>query len=146
VYDDVLAGLSDCDIRFVVTGGHAVRFHGYDRPVEDLDIVVDRNPAAATQAMNCLMRFGFIPTIPLHLSQVVVLTFGDSRGRRVDVNAIYQPPFQQLLERAVAHDVLGRRVAFISLADLLEVKRVRGRAYDLEDVRQLLRLHDVEQS
>jgi predicted nucleotidyltransferase len=146
MYDDVLAELSDCDIRFVVTGGHAVRFHGYERPVEDLDIVVDRNPAAATQTMNCLMRLGFIPTIPLHLSHVVVLTFGDSRGRRVDVNAIYQPPLQQLLERAVDHNVLGRRIAFISLADLLEVKRTRGRAYDLEDVAQLLRLRDVEQT
>jgi hypothetical protein len=105
VYDNVLAGLSDCDIRFVVTGEYAVRFHGYKRPVEDLDIVVDRH-SAATQTMNCLMRLGFIPTIPLHLSEVVVLTFGDPRGRRVDVNAIYQPPFQQFRERAVAHDVL----------------------------------------
>jgi predicted nucleotidyltransferase len=146
VYDDVLAALSDCGIRFVVTGGQAVRFHGYERPVEDLDIVLDRNPDAATQTMNCLMGIGFFPTIPLHLSQVVVLTFGDSRARRVDVNAIYQPPFDQLLTRAIDGDVLGRRVAVISLTDLLEVKRVRSRGYDLDDVSQLLRLHPPQEA
>jgi hypothetical protein len=140
MHEGLLASLADCGFPFVVTGGWAVRFHGYERPVEDLDIVVDRAPAEATRVMECLMRLGFFPTIPLHLSEVVVLTFGDARSRRVDVNAVYQPPFPRLLERAVWREVLGRRVAVISLEDLLEVKRGRGRPYDLADVAELLRL------
>lgn len=140
MHDDLLAFLTDCGVRFVVTGGHAVRFHGYDRPLEDLDIVVDRAPAAATQTMQCLTRAGFFPTLPLHLSQVVVMTFVDSSQRRLDVNAVYQPPFPELLERAVYADVAGRRIAYISLPDLLDVKRRRARPYDLDDVSQLERI------
>jgi hypothetical protein len=42
MFDDVLVRLSDEKVRFLVTGGGAVSFHGYHRSVEDLDIVVDR--------------------------------------------------------------------------------------------------------
>src|SRR5215218_891705 len=145
MHEGLLASLADCGFPFVVTGGWAVRFHGYEqRPVEDLDIVVDRTPAEGTRVMQCLMRLGFFPTIPLHLSQVVVLTFLDASSRRIDVNAVYQPPFPLLLERATWREVLGRRVAVISLEDLLEVKRGRARPYDLADVAELMRLRSEE--
>jgi predicted nucleotidyltransferase len=142
MFESVLASLADFGVPFVVTGGWAVRFHGYEeRPVEDLDIVVDRTPAEANRMMQCLMQLGFFPTIPLHLTQAVVMTFMDQESRRLDVNAMYQPPFPQLLEQATSREVLGRRVAVISLPDLLDVKRRRGRPYDLADVEELVRLH-----
>jgi predicted nucleotidyltransferase len=137
MFEDVLAHLTSDGVRFVVTGGHAVCFHGYERPVEDLDIVVDREREAATRTMQSLMRIGFFPTIPLHLSDVVVMTFMDGRGRRLDVNARYRFPFPELAERATTRTVGGLDVAVISLEDLIEVKNWRGRQYDLDDVAQL---------
>ncbi len=143
MHDDVLAQLADSDVKFVVTGGYAVRFHGYNRPVEDLDLVVDRTPSAAAGATRALMMSGFYPTTPLSIGEVVVLTFMDARARRVDVNARYFIPFEQLVERATHHHVLDRLVPVISLHDLIAVKRWRGRPYDMDDVEQLTRLHGL---
>ena len=134
MFDDVLAHLVDEGVRFVVTGGRAVCFHGYERPIADLDIVVEREPAPATHTTQALMKFGFYPTLPLPLSTVVVLPFVDARGRRVDVNAIYRIPFPELLERAVTRTLLDRSIAVISLPDLIDVKRWRGRDYDVTDL------------
>lgn len=50
-FDDVLATLTDDHVRFVVTGGRAVVFHGYDRPIADLDIVIDSNLKEAALAV-----------------------------------------------------------------------------------------------
>lgn len=137
MFDDVLARLVDEGVRFVVTGGRAVCFHGYERPIADLDIVVEREPAPATYTTQALMKLGFYPTLPLPLSTVVVLPFVDARGRRVDVNAIYRIPFPELIERAVTRTLLDRSIAVISLPDLIAVKRWRGRDYDVADLGRL---------
>jgi hypothetical protein len=143
VFDDVLAHLIACGVDFVVTGGHAVQVHGYERPVEDLDIVVNREPVPATRAMQCLMAFGFFPSVPLHISDVVVLTFNDSGGRRVDVNARYLIPFEELSQRAVPHVVLEKTIRVIALDDLIHVKEWRGRPYDVDDITRLREIHGL---
>ena len=38
---NLLRELQRHDFPFVIIGGHAVRFHGVDREVEDLDVLVD---------------------------------------------------------------------------------------------------------
>jgi len=141
VLDDVVAHLCDTGVAFLVTGGCAVRVYGYERQVEDLDLVIDRTSANATLAMQALMRIGFFPMTPLPLTDVVVMTFMDADGRRVDVNARYAVPFKDLFERATFVTVLDRSIAVISLRDLIDVKRSRGRPYDLDDVEHLTRLH-----
>jgi hypothetical protein len=137
-FDDVLARLADDRIRFVVTGGRAVVFHGYDRPIADLDIVVDSNLNEAALAIQCLESMGFRATIPLPLDFVVVLRMIDGHGREVDVNVRYLIPFVSLLKRAEHFVIEEREVAVISRADLIDIKQRRGRDYDLSDVAHLL--------
>lgn len=138
MFDDVLAALADADVRFLVTGGVAVVFHGYPRAVPDLDLVVDLGtPNSAQAASTCLGRLGFVPSLPLPLHSVVVMRFFDGQGREVDLNVRYSIPFADLIARATTFSVAGRSVPVISLPDLLAVKTARGRDYDVEDVAKL---------
>jgi predicted nucleotidyltransferase len=137
-FEDVLARLADDSVRFVVTGGRAVVFHGYDRAIADLDIVIDPAPDAAGLALRCLESLGFTSTVPLPLDMVVVLRMIDGRGREVDVNVRYLIPFASLLDRAEHFVVDERDVAVISRADLIAIKQRRGRDYDVDDVARLL--------
>ena len=61
-FDDALAKLVDDQVRFVVTGGRAVVFHGYERPIADLDIVVTTNSGEASLAVQSLQSMGFTAT------------------------------------------------------------------------------------
>ncbi|MEK6374809.1 MAG: hypothetical protein AABO58_19185 [Acidobacteriota bacterium] len=78
-FDDVLARLVDDGVRFVVTGGRAVVFHGFDRPIADLDIVVEASPAESSLAVRCLQSMGFMATLPLPLDCVVVMRMIDGK-------------------------------------------------------------------
>ena len=133
----MLAALAGANVRFVVTGGVAVALHGFERSVPDLDIVVDPLPENLDAVMTSLARLGFLPTLPLPLSLVVVMRTIDAAGQEVDVNRIYSIPFRELAERAAHVSIGGHDIRIISRADLIEVKRRRDRDYDREDVRLL---------
>jgi hypothetical protein len=137
MYEDVLLALVDAEVRFVVTGGAAVALHGFSRPIADLDIVVDPAPRNLDAAMGCLVRLGFCATLPLPLMLVPVMRTMDADGREVDVNRLYPIAFDVLLARAVHVSQEGRQIAVVSTADLIAIKRQRGRDYDLADVRLL---------
>jgi hypothetical protein len=137
MYEDVLTALIDAKVRFIVTGGAAVALHGFTRPVADLDIVVDPAPQNLDVVMACLARIGFYATLPLPLMLVPVMRTVSSEGREVDVNRLYPIPFNVLLGRAVHVLQEGRQIAVVSRADLIAVKRQRGRDYDLADVHLL---------
>jgi hypothetical protein len=141
-FEDVLVRLADDRVRFVVTAGRAVVFHGYERPIADLDIVIDATPNEASLAIRCLESMGFRATIPLPLELLVVSRMIDGSGREVDVNVRYLIPFPQLVERAQHFVVAGREVAVISRSDLIDIKRRRGRDYDLDDAAHLA-THDA---
>jgi predicted nucleotidyltransferase len=137
-YQDVLIALADSTIQFVVTGGVAVALHGLERKVQDLDIVA--NPAAdnLNSLMACLSGLGFVSTLPLPISAVVVLRTIDITGREVDINRLYRVPFRDLEARAIEVSIHGRNISVIGRDDLIAVKEARGRHYDMLDI-QLLR-------
>jgi predicted nucleotidyltransferase len=136
-FDDVLVAFTDAGVRFVVTGGAAIALHGFDRPVADLDLVVDPAPDNLRAVARVLGELGLRPTLPLPLEMVVVMRTLDGRGREVDINRIYAIPFPELLKRASRVLVDGRNVAVASRDDLIAIKRQRGRDYDLADLRLL---------
>ena len=41
LFEDVLERLESEGVRYVVVGGFALALHGFDRPVVELDLVVD---------------------------------------------------------------------------------------------------------
>jgi hypothetical protein len=139
VFEDVLSELAAQHIRFIVTGGRAVVFHGYERPIADLDIVAGDAPNDAAAAIRCLESMGFRPSVPLPPQFLVVLRMFHGDGREVDVNIRYPIPFATLLPRANHFSVDGHDVAVIARDDLIAIKQERGRDYDLDDVAALLR-------
>jgi hypothetical protein len=139
-YLDVLAALGAQNVRYLVTGGVAAVLHGMKtRPVADLDIVIDPDPAEAQRAMQTLLSVGFYSTIPIPVWQIPLVRTMDARGRRVDVNAKYPIPFDELWSSAAELIVEGVAVRAVALRHLIQVKRGRGRDYDRTDVAALLR-------
>jgi hypothetical protein len=56
--EQVVRTLMKWQVRFVVIGGHAVRFHGHDRLVNDLDLVIQPVEDNARRLINALAELG----------------------------------------------------------------------------------------
>ena len=50
--------LNTCQVEYLVIGGHAVAFHGYLRPILDLDIFIATHPTNAEKMVQVLQAFG----------------------------------------------------------------------------------------
>jgi hypothetical protein len=139
-YGDVFDRLERDAIRYAVISGVAVVLYGHVRPIADLDVVIDPAPDQAARALRALAACGFVQSIPLPLSMVTVMRMFDPAQREVDVFVRYHIPFDQLWANS-RHVRVGDGVArIVSLAHLLQAKRINGRPHDLSDIAALLAL------
>ena len=50
--------LNECDIEYLLIGGHAMGYHGYPRTTADMDIWVAVSPVNAAKLVEAFSRFG----------------------------------------------------------------------------------------
>jgi hypothetical protein len=136
VFERLEAGMG----RYVVVGGVAVVLHGHERPVLDLDIVIDPTPVEADRVMRMLMSAGFVPSIPLPLELVTVLRMFDSSFREIDVFVRFSIPFEELWKDAKRAQVADQAVRIASSDHMIQLAQFNGRPHDLEDIEGLKRI------
>jgi hypothetical protein len=139
-YLDVFQALDTQGVRYVAVGGVAVVLRGHVRPVADLDLVVDPEPAASAHAVRTLLALAFVPSIPLPLHLVTVLRMFDASRREIDLFSRYHVPFAALWTHSDLLPVAGCPVRIASLDHTLQVKRLLGRPDDLLDVEGLMKV------
>lgn len=157
LYDDVYAAFEEAGVRYVVVGGMAVVMSGVVRATVDLDLVVDLERESALRAVLTLEGLGLQPRVPVSAADFAdpairerwirdkhmqVLSFYDPKhvAREVDVFVAYPLDFESLVARAVPTAVGDRTVPVAAPEHLIEMKRVAGRARDLDDIEALERL------
>ncbi len=134
-YGDVFDRLEWEAIRYTVISGVAVVLHDHVRPIADLDVVIDPAPDQAARALRALAACGFMQSIPLPLSMVTMLRMFDQAQREVDVFVRYHVPFDQLWASSRHVRAGDGVVRIVSLAHLLQAKRINGRPHDLAESR-----------
>lgn len=134
-------------VRYVIVGGMAMVLHGTTHVTVDSDLAIagdDENRAAVARALAPL------DPEPYHLPRghKVVWDERSIRGAMVglrttagDVDLRLVLPgvdsFDGLYERSVAVERFGRPIRVASVADLIAMKRVAGRAKDLDHIEEL---------
>ena len=132
---------SNFAVRYLVIGGHAVRYHGHVRPTKDLDVLAANDEDNAVRLCNALLKIINWPHPNLKPSQIV------SRWRQINISS-WGPQFEVLtgaegvnFDAAFARRCVARvanlAVPILSREDLLAMKRRSGRAEDLQDVTAL---------
>lgn len=161
-FQEVIATLETAGVRYVIAGGFAVNLHGFLRATQDLDLLIDLDPANATLAMSTLSSFGMRPRVPVPASDFV-----DAEKRRdwfenrnmlvfqlvhaahpflsVDVFVRNPIDFNQLWERAVVVQLGTTPCRIVGIDDLITMKRAAGRPVDLRDIDELRRLIQLQQ-
>jgi hypothetical protein len=151
---ELLRGLQDHQIEYVLTGAAAMIFYGYVRNTEDLDVVVapdqdnlDRVTdwlisLDAVLKLNPQRRFGPRERWGLHKgSNATVMT---SLGQ-VDVMQQLPglPDWPTLVSEAEVYEVEGQTVRVMSRSTWAELKRRRGSPQDLADIDAIERLAEL---
>ena len=141
--ESLLRSLNDANVRYVIIGATAFAVHGWVRATADVDLFIADDRSNVERLRKVLTEFGYDITdadvgdfqnfkillrqydLPLDLHPFVagVASLDDVWQRRVDGN-------------------LGTVTApFVSLEDLIRMKRAAGRPRDLEDLKQLEKLN-----
>jgi hypothetical protein len=162
-FKDLLTGLIQHRVRFVVIGGMAMISHGTSRPTYDLDICYERSPENLTalaeflqsihaRLVNAPADLPFRPDART-LKAGLNFTFETDLGRfdilgEIGGIGLYDAVRRGSVEMEI-HDV---RVHVMGLDDLIRSKKFAGRVkdrlalLDLEELRRLSGQSEPEQS
>lgn len=130
-------------VRFLVIGGMAVNFYGYERVTKDLDLWVARDRRNARAVYAALKEWG------AGLTGIAAKDFEEDNfflfGRepwRIDI--LISPPgldFEDAWPNRVEHRYEGGTpFYFVSTSDLLTLKKASGRAIDRIDAKAITRI------
>ncbi|MBI2981953.1 MAG: nucleotidyltransferase [Deltaproteobacteria bacterium] len=130
--------LNDHKVRFVVIGGVAVIAHGYTRTTEDIDIFIEPNRGNVEKTFAALRECGYDLTdtsVDEALAKKLLL-----RGYilKTDIHPfVTGARFDDVWNKRIEISFLGERVPFVSLDDLISMKKAAGRERDLIDLKHL---------
>jgi predicted nucleotidyltransferase len=145
---ELLARLTEAEVRFVLVGGLAVNAWGYLRGTRDVDVVPDPS-AENLERLDTLLRElgGKVDAGGRLLDSDAISTFLRTGDRTLVVTDLGQidvlqglpqvPRFAVLDEEAIEIDLDGLVVRVCSLNHLLEMKRASDRPRDHDDLEAL---------
>jgi hypothetical protein len=162
--ETLFGALDRAGARYLVVGGLAVLAHGFLRMTLDVDLVLDLVSPHPKPALDAFRKLELQPLVPVRLEE-----FADSEKRREWVRDKHARVFQLWSERhptlrvdlflespfefesayrhryraSIARDL---EVSFVSLEDLLAMKRAAGRPQDLADIDRLEKVRRLKQS
>ena len=149
--------LNDAGVRYLVVGGLAVNAHGFVRLTQDVDLVLQLEPANAERGLEVLLAAGWQLAVPAKPSEfadsatrerwrdeknMIVLKLWSDVHRRTPIDVfVYEPfDFDAEFERAAHLEVApGIAAPVVSLSTLIEMKKLAGRPHDLIDIDELKR-------
>jgi hypothetical protein len=129
-------------IPWYLFGAQAAIVYGVARLTADVDVTA-RIPAGDASWLDVIDAHGFarrFADAQFALQSRVIPVVHRATGLPVDIVLAGPGLEEQLLERAVTHDIDGVAVPVIEVSDLVVLKVLAARPKDIEDVSALLRI------
>ena len=140
-FRDFLKSLNDHGVEYLLIGGHAVAYHGYVRPTQDMDVWIAVSPNNAERMVAAVEAFfgckleGLAPEFFLDREQVT--RFGVRPNLIEILTKIDGCDFLAAYSHRVVGELDDSCVNIIALADLKKNKKASGRNKDLADLDNL---------
>lgn len=133
------------EIKYVLVGGWAVVFEGYERVTGDMDLLVERTPENADKVLAALKEFwgsdlGFVREDFLKDDNVLMM------GRpplRIDLlTSISGVSFDEVYATSVLYQDGSTPIRCIHINELIRNKEASGRLKDLADAEKLKKIRE----
>jgi hypothetical protein len=141
-FEDILLAFNDAGVKYLVVGAYAVAAHSRPRATGDIDLWVEASAENARCVFRALAAFG------APMEKVDEQTFSDLDivfqiglpPIRIDVlTSIDGVSFDRAWPNRVASTIGRVTTQVIGRLDLLQNKKMSGRAKDLADIERLTR-------
>lgn len=142
-FNDLLAELGRCGVRFAIVGGYAVGHHAKPRATKDLDLLVSGTTENLESLAKALARFGAPQNVvesARHMRETDVVYLGVPPVRVDLLRSADGIDTEAALARAVPVMLGDLQVKVLALDDLIANKRASARPQDLSDVALLERV------
>jgi len=154
---DLIKGLTDAEVDFVLVGGLAVALHGYRRVTMDVDVALAMEPDNLRRFIDLAKASGLRPAIPVPIDSLAnpelidhwyrekgMLAFAlrgpDMMASVIDVLVKPVVSFADLKRDAVQVPVGRLTVPVASIEHLIVMKTGTGRGKDAIDIEELRKL------
>jgi predicted nucleotidyltransferase len=140
-FREFIMALNKNAVRYLVVGGYAVVYHGYNRTTGDLDIWVEQTEENYKKLVRAFLDFGF-PTNAFSKqdfldNQKDVYTFGRPPVCIEILTGVKGLEFDSAFQNTLKIKLDEIEVNIIDLPDLLKAKRAANRHKDLDDIQHL---------
>lgn len=146
---ELLVLLQSNEVRFLISGGHALAIHGHPRYTKDLDVWVASDRSNLERLRASLSSFGFAGYADeaLDLAEGRKMLQLGREPNRVDLlNFASGLEFESAWANRVQVEYEGLTLDFLGLEDLKRNKRAAGRLSDLADLERLGEAIDPEEA
>ncbi len=142
----LLLALLAHNVNFILIGGYAVIYHGYERITGDMDIWLQPDNQNLPKLLAALKDFdieehSLNQIREIDLTNVQMFFVGD-KPRRIDfLTHVSGINFNDAIERVNYFPLDGNKVPVIRYDDLILTKTATGRIKDLADIEELERIN-----
>lgn len=141
-FRDLLRLLCEEQVEYLVIGGYAVIYHSQPRATKDLDVWLRPTTENAAKVARVFKKFG-LPFIDVTEEDFANEGLQYAVGRppcQLDfLTSVPGLEFEDCWPDRVDAEDEGVRILFLGKADLIQSKRVAGRAQDVADIEELMR-------
>lgn len=141
-FTEFILALNDAQVEYMLVGGYAVIFHGYNRTTGDLDIWVNPTPSNYHRLQKAFAAFGmslFDMTEERFMTteQYDVFTFGRPPVCIEILTAIKGLRFEETYSNSSLQKFDDVVVRMIDIRDLITAKKAANRHKDKDDLEHL---------
>ncbi|MFM1744588.1 MAG: hypothetical protein RLZZ630_525 [Bacteroidota bacterium] len=136
---DFLNALNTQGVEYILVGGYAVIFHGYNRTTGDLDVWInptETNYISLTKAFHQfgLSLFNMTKDVFLNNTECNVFTFGRPPVCIDILTAVKGLNFDETYQNSQVVTFGGTMVRMIEIRDLVRAKKAANRPKDIDDI------------
>jgi hypothetical protein len=137
-------------VRYIMVGGFAVRFNGFNRSTDDIDIWLEDTVENRQRLRQSFKELGYGDFVSLETMEFVPgwTSFYISAGVELDImtsmKGLEDQTFDDCYKKARIADFDGLHVPFLHINDLIANKKAVSRPRDKWDVEELEKIKKIE--
>lgn len=132
-------------VKYLIIGAAACAIHGFTRATADIDFLIEATPENARRVLDALSEFGYdVTDVTIDDVLKFKLLF---RQYWLDTDIhpnVDGATFKSAWKNRHVSTFKGAPAAYVSLNDLIRMKKAAGRPKDKEDLKYLLRLRELK--
>lgn len=143
--------LNQNSVRYIMVGGFATRFHGFNRSTDDLDMWLEDTSENRKNLRKSFQALGYGDFPSLETMQFVPGWTNFYIGGGIDLDimttmkGLETIPFSECLKMASVADLEGVEVPFLHINHLIENKKIVNRPKDQVDVIELEKIRRIRE-